>query len=796
MKRIILYSHLDAPLGDLSTNDVLSCVRREEINGEHSLEITTTQVLEKGWRIIYSDDRGYWREYVVAGVDENHSAGRTVIGTYYCVWSVQQDLQGVTVSLMPGVQTPVSAGTALQAILSTQARWTYGTVTNMNTGGASMYDMNAWNAIGVLIDNWGGELSTSFAVSDNTGIVTRSVDLYAQMGEQTPYRRFDFGADLKSIRRIMEDAPLYCRISPRGKGEATEGGGYGRKITIESVNDGKDWLEYSPMVDVAKIPNGSSGYIYPTLIVENSSCETPADLKAWAEGVLASYCTPKVTYEVDVIQAAREGVDVQGVSLGDAVDVVDRKFREDGLRLTGRVVSMTVDEMTGKSVTVEIGTLQENIASKFDNSAGIEALEAVNALAGSLSTSAYIDSLLARINAEISADGGYTYIIPGNGIRTYDAEVSDPLIGAEASKVVEIKGGAIRIANSKTAQGAWEWKSVFTSGHIAADLVTAANIVAGYIGSSGGTFIDLDNNTVQLGDSTKSHVIIDQDSFDMYDGELSMGHFGGTAQTVGTQTYSGIYWTLGTRMSANQTNQGLYSFTAGVDNYAGRSSPGSATFGRGLYAAGTASPPSGYTGLVAGGYNVKGGSSYNVAGSEILSSSAAPTLLLVLGNGSDDSNRSNALEVDSNGNLGIKGQIVTGDGIGAYLSASQVSKSGVGTTAVELCTLELPQTSIHTVKNSIWIIDVSLGGTWNSNNTARKSFTLQRTYDNTSSPSWYDLKAIDFTGYHNSMTYICSIPSTYARSYFKLRVMGSYETLGQSGATGYVNASMRAIRIV
>ncbi|MBQ5537193.1 MAG: cysteine ABC transporter substrate-binding protein, partial [Treponema sp.] len=42
---------------------------REVINCEHSLEITTTQVLDKGTRILYEDGRGYWREFVVCGVD-------------------------------------------------------------------------------------------------------------------------------------------------------------------------------------------------------------------------------------------------------------------------------------------------------------------------------------------------------------------------------------------------------------------------------------------------------------------------------------------------------------------------------------------------------------------------------------------------------------------------------------------------------------------------------------------------------------------------------------------------------
>lgn len=506
MKRFIRFSHQDAPLGEISPNDVMSLVRREEINGEHSLEITTLQVLGKGERIVYQDERGIWREYEVTGVDEEHAAGTRIIGTYYCVWSIQQDLQGVTVSKMPGVQTPVTAAIALAAALETQARWTVGTVTNTNTGGASMYDMSAWQALSVLLENWGGELSTSIVV-DNSGVIARRVDYYTQQGEQTAKRRYDFGKDVMSIKRTIADEPLYCRISPRGKGEETAGGGYGRKITIASVNDGKDYLEYSPMVNVAKIPNGSGSWQYPTKIIENSKCETPADLKSWAQSIIAEELTPKVTYDIDVMQAAREGVDMQGVSLGDSVHAVDRYFTDDGLRVTGRIVSTEVDELTGVPVSVTLGFIRETLGSKLASASQIAstALDSINSYRSYMSTADYIDNLLTRINTEINATGGYWYMIPGQGTRTYDKAVSDPSVGAEATKAVEIKGGTIRIADSKTAQGDWRWRTVFESGHIASELVTAANITSGFIGSTSGNYWNLDTGEMKMS-STASFI--------------------------------------------------------------------------------------------------------------------------------------------------------------------------------------------------------------------------------------------------------------------------------------------------
>lgn len=499
MRRLMLFDHLDNPLGELSEADVFAAIQREEINGEHSLEITTTQVLEKNTRIIYKDGRGKWREFVVSGVDAEHASGNRAIGTYYCVWSIQNDLSGVTVSVMPGVQNAVTASTALNSLLSTTSRWVRGTVSNTNTGGASMYDRSAWAAMSTLVENWGGEVDATISVGTQSGVTGRAVDLYSAQGEQTAKRRFDFGHDLRSVKRIMADEPLYCRISPRGKGEQTDAGGYGRKITIESVNSGRDYLEYAPMVDVAKLPV-SGGYEYPTLIVENSNCETPADLKAWAQGVLADYCTPKITYDVDVVQAGIEGVDVSGVSLGDAVQVVDRRFSDDGLRVEGRVFSITTDLLNERDISVTIGAVNQSIAAQFANIN--KSIATVDNDLTVMSTADYISDLLTRINAEINATGGYTYITEGQGLRTYDTAVSDPLVGSEASAVVEIKGGTIRIANTKTAQGEWEWKTVFTSGHIAATLVTALNVTAGYIQSHDGkSYWDLDSSIINLSGS-------------------------------------------------------------------------------------------------------------------------------------------------------------------------------------------------------------------------------------------------------------------------------------------------------
>ena len=518
MTRVLVFTHEDEYAYEIAPDDIFELTRTEEINGEHSLEITTTRVMSKGERVLVQDDARKWREFVVARVDEAHQSGDRPIGTYWCPWSLMYDLATTTVQAMPGVQTPVAAGAALSAALGGTERWNVGTVTETATGGASMYYMSGYQALGVVTEIWGGEIDATIEVSQASGIIARKVDLYHEQGSSTARRRFDYARDMNGIRRRVSEEPVPCRILPRGKGEQTESGGVGRKVTIESVNGGRDYLQNAETAPLLRVPDGNGGWEYPTVIVENGDMETPADLKAWAESVLEERTTPKVTYEADVVQLAAAGLDPKGLALGDRVQCVDRAFQEGGLRVEGRVTKMVVNELDQTDVRVTVGHIDGGVAGALADMG--KALQAVGSTVEGLTvtTADYLNNILDRINAEINANGGYTYITDGQGIRTYDKAVTDPLVGAEADQVVEIKGGSIRIANSRTAGGDWDWRSVFVSGHILADLVTAAKITAGFIGSPSGNYWNLDTGelrmaaTTQIGGKTFAEIAAEQAS--------------------------------------------------------------------------------------------------------------------------------------------------------------------------------------------------------------------------------------------------------------------------------------------
>ena len=515
ISRILLYTPQDQPLGEITPELVFERLRTEVINGEHSLKLTTTRVLTKETRVlVHDDDVNIWREYVVMGEDADHASGKRAIGSYYAIWSLQHDLQIATVSLEPGIQTPVTAGVALAAALSGTSRWAVGTVTQSTTGGASMYQKSGWEALGILVTVWGGEIEPTITVNDS-GVASRAVNLYAHEGSSTATRRFDYSRDMTNIRRVVAEDPLYVRIIPLGKGEETEGGGYGRKIGIETATgntSGLPYIENAESAAIYKLPDGQGGYEYPIGYVENSDIDDVDELYAWGLSVLNEWTTPRVTYDADVVSFAEAGLNSTGIALGDEVQCVDHAFAEDmPLRISGRVVKMVVNELNPADTTLTLGNLGEGLPDLFSQlQTTVKRTRdvALAAQSGTITTAEYLDNLIANLNTEINATGGYTYIIPGQGLRTYDAAVvmgTDPVTGepivsddSMASAVVEIKGGTIRIANTKT-NGAWNWRTVFTSGHVAAEVVTAANITAGFIGNAQGDFyIDLDNNIIRM----------------------------------------------------------------------------------------------------------------------------------------------------------------------------------------------------------------------------------------------------------------------------------------------------------
>lgn len=540
--RVIVYNRDATYAFELTPDEQRSRKRIEEVNGEHSLTIRTTRRLSEGMRLITQDDTGKVREHVVYKTDEGHHEGKYAIGTYLCMWSLQYDL---TTSYAedhaePGMGSSCTSRAAVVAALDGQSLWTVGTcdVPSVAAGkGCVMIGISDWERLSLVVEHWHGEVDAEI-VMDGTRVVSRTVNLLAHVGSSEVTRRFDWAEDLTSIDRHEDPGPYYCRVVPLGRGQReyaeddeTE---FDWPIDIsEETPDGRVYIEDSESAQVfrTKLPDGT--WHYPTKVVHYDEDDPELLLNAAMED-LHNHTRPGASYEASVLQFARAGMDVKGVQLGDNTQCVDFGFSPDaGLTLEGRITRLEVEELAPETETIlTIGdlaptfaqTMQELVSRQTASiSDGIKRVEGGG-------TIAYVEGLLDAINAQIAADGGYTYLVGGQGSITYDKAVADPTIGTEATKVTQIKGGGIRIADEKKPSFSgiedWVWKSLIVAGHIAAELVTAAHITAGYIGSSGDTFIDLDNHTVQLGQTSGPHVVVNSSGMQVYNGSTSLGFFG------------------------------------------------------------------------------------------------------------------------------------------------------------------------------------------------------------------------------------------------------------------------------
>lgn len=383
---------------DLPPSSILGITRYEELNGEHYIDIEATEELPQGALVAFTSGiDGKLREYVVWSVKTEHQ-GDKAITSHRCVWSLQGMLSSATCDKMPGTSgQAATAYDALSAALSGQDAWEPPDIVPgetptwpQTTGGASMWRMSAWEALGVLVENWGGEIEAALTpyFNDTVQTVRRQVDYRVHVGSTSPVFRYELGHGVSGITRTRGDAPQACRVIPLGSATQTDAGGNGRKIDITSVNNGVAYLEDAEAAArYADYPLAA-----PTVYIENSDMTTPAELKSWAQSVIKQYTQPQAEYKVDVVDAYI-GNSVQYVpALGDEGHVMDSEM---GWHIEARVMAVKADELartvsaTISNIEGTLGTLAKLAGGNFVSSVNTNELHSsLIAAPGNLALSA------------------------------------------------------------------------------------------------------------------------------------------------------------------------------------------------------------------------------------------------------------------------------------------------------------------------------------------------------------------------------------------------------------------------
>lgn len=423
------------------------------VDGTDTLDITTLDGgVEKNDRLLYLDGKGLWHEYIVQSVETQRDEGKPVT-TAYCVNSIAE-LGSVYILDKRGRKTtaPERAKVALEG-----TRWNVGTVDNgtiRHYTDLNFYHQSVLKSLQDITKAYGLELETSISV-ENGKVTARTVNLLEQRGNKNAERRFEYGCDLKSVKRTLMAEQVITRLYAWGKGEektdddGNTTGGYSRRIGLKEVNGGKAYLDNVEAQKYWGVLEGDAVF---------DDCDDRNELLRLAKARLTQVSKPQVAYEADVVNLGRAGFDAHGVSVGDSVQIVDTTFNPP-IRVEGRVLKIEEDLLDSVDATrITLGNISESYTQRrFAMQQKLDVLIAQsdewNAVAEG--NGLYVRDLIGRMNEILNARGGYTYFTPNAGLYVYNKNKDK-----NPTTVTQISGGFWRIADSKKSNGDWDWKNV------------------------------------------------------------------------------------------------------------------------------------------------------------------------------------------------------------------------------------------------------------------------------------------------------------------------------------------------
>ena len=473
---------------------VLSASYSEEINGEDTLVVETTEELAKGDRILWQDNLDVWHESVVDSVDKTHSDGRptskaSCVNSLVELWNDYIDY--LELDWRELGTSPLPASTMLQRLLA-YTRWQLGSGTIDKTGATAIYHASAREGLQAIQEAVGGEVKTTITVGTGN-VVRRQVTLVDALGDQQSPKRFTWSKDIETISRKVESRDCISQLYVYGKSESTDSRGFNRRVSIDSVNQGKKYLESAAARDLWGRPDGQGGKAHSTGYVEFNEIEDPTELLAAGRKEFEARQVPQLSYTLNVIDLASMGFSYEGVGIGDKVAIVDTGF-EPELRAVGRVTRIDRD-LLNSDATITIGNITENVAGIIGKMA--TKVSGLNRRSASwdlitASDASYLEQLRGAINGMFDRNSNYQYEsfelgnlwsnVPCDGDTFKPIQ---PLPAGVTPWAMNISSAGFRIASSLNSNGTWKWSTFGTGEGFIADAITAGVLQSAAYRSTG-----------------------------------------------------------------------------------------------------------------------------------------------------------------------------------------------------------------------------------------------------------------------------------------------------------------------
>lgn len=358
----------------------------------------------------------------------------------------------------------------------------------------------------------------------------RYIDYKAQSGKEST-QVIRFGENLLDLNKYIKSENLVTAIIPLGAETEEIGINDTRKrVTIESVNNGKDYL-----IDETAVKQ--FGYIYKTIEFEDVTL--PTNLKAKAQKYLNDNKNLSLTIELTAVDLSVINVDIEAFNLGDSVRVVSKPHSLDNYFV---ISEYTVDLVNPANNTITLGKTLSRLSqtvNKNQNDTTLDIIKKTDALNREI-----YNAVENATNLITGSAGGYLYIKKNSDDQPEELYILDSPSIEDTTNCIRLNKNGLgfsRTGYNGTFQNAWT-----IDGSLVADFITTGTLNADLI------------KTGKITSPTNSKVY-----FDLINGILS------GSILVDTVAGSNLYAKFGTSIIDGTAYKGLTIYDSNSTDYIG-----------------------------------------------------------------------------------------------------------------------------------------------------------------------------------------------------------------------------------
>ena len=494
--KLFLFNNDEKLIGTVSP---LEGIQNEEINKIQTIECTVvySELVEKASYIGHKDysDNRIFHLYKIDHVTKTSTTDVKIVGVHTFFDDMESD--GYVKDFRPtnrelvGVLTTILDG----------SRWQLGTVNIQRRYTGNFYYVTRKEAISKLIEATQIEIKPRLEFSRGK-ITGRYLDVFTRLGARNG-KVFVHGRDLLTVSEKKSQGAIYTAVVGRGKGEETDTGGYGRRISFKDVEwrrtsgqpvdkpVGQEYVEIPAMTKLYGFEKGTKPRIK---IVEFQDETDKEKLLRLSYEWLEKNSRMQVEYSAKVLN-------VGNLELGDTVGIFNPKL---GIKYETRVFKVKRNLVDNKLTEFGIGD-------KVTTSPFSRTIELAKEMKNFQDDTVYwLDKIRERLSDKLINEDGYNYDLKADNEYKVPAGYYsfDKPIDQNPTKVVYMGAGKIAIANSKKPTGEWNWKTFLDGRGATLDLINTGVLRAGRIQSADGrSYWDLDTGEFHMEQSAINEAV-------------------------------------------------------------------------------------------------------------------------------------------------------------------------------------------------------------------------------------------------------------------------------------------------